>query len=224
MLSRAVGSGRDAGRVSHAKPRARRPEPPRGYGVWILTARRVARARGVSYSPVWFFRATIGMVLLMPFRFSAPGPQSPTDITVEPGSSVIFVGANGGGKTRLAVHIEKILGQSAHRISAHRVLALNPSVPKISEKQALSGLRIGHTSENAQFNQRSGHRCQSNEATSLLNDFDYLVQGRRTHHPSGPVLPGPVTGRLAMVRGPSGSHGAMAAANPSRRRGGSAGE
>jgi ABC-type branched-subunit amino acid transport system ATPase component len=112
----------------------------------------------------------------MPFDLSIPGPSGPTAITVEPGSSVIFVGANGGGKTRLAVHIENLLSQNAHRISAHRALALNPSVAKISEKQALLGLRIGYTSDDATTRQRPGHRWHGNEATSLLNDFDYLVQ------------------------------------------------
>src|ERR1700677_4598252 len=88
----------------------------------------------------------------------------------------MLFGANGGGKTRLAVFIENKLGQKAHRISAHRALALNPSVPKISEKQALSGLRIGHAADNANATQRTGHRWQNKEATSLLNDFDFLVQ------------------------------------------------
>ncbi len=88
----------------------------------------------------------------------------------------MFVGANGGGKTRLAVHIENLLGQNAHRISAHRALALNPSVAKISEKQALLGLRIGHAGEGANATQRTGHRWHGKEATSLLNDFDFLVQ------------------------------------------------
>lgn len=63
--------------------------------------------------------------------------------SVEPGSSVVFVGANGGGKSRLAVQIESALDLNAHRISAHRALSLNPDVPKISERAALSGLRTG---------------------------------------------------------------------------------
>jgi energy-coupling factor transporter ATP-binding protein EcfA2 len=62
----------------------------------------------------------------MPFAFTIPGPTGPMSITAEQGSSIMFVGANGGGKTRLAVHIENLLGQNAHRISAHRALALNP--------------------------------------------------------------------------------------------------
>jgi hypothetical protein len=95
---------------------------------------------------------------------------------VEPGTSIFFVGANGGGKTRLAVKIESDLGVSAHRISAHRALILRPSVPKISERVALLGLRTGHAGENATLINRPGSRWQGNAAVSLLNDYDFLVQ------------------------------------------------
>ena len=66
------------------------------------------------------------------------------------GTSLVFVGANGGGKTRLAVHIEQALQLKAHRISAHRALTLNPNVAKISEKEALMGLRTGYPNEKAE--------------------------------------------------------------------------
>jgi recombinational DNA repair ATPase RecF len=69
------------------------------------------------------------------------------EISVELGSSVIFVGANGGGKTRLAEFIENTLGASAHHISAHRALSLNPAVPEVSEALALSGLRTGWSNQ-----------------------------------------------------------------------------
>ena len=97
-------------------------------------------------------------------------------ISLESGGSIIFVGANGGGKTRLAVHIENALGLSAHRISAHRALSLNPSVAKISEKQALLGLQTGHPAEDAQLEHRIGQRWRSKGAVWLLNDFDFLIQ------------------------------------------------
>ena len=69
----------------------------------------------------------------MSFDFTILTPSGEKQFQVEPGSSILFVGANGGGKTRLAVKIEDALGDRAHRISAHRALTLNPAVPKISE-------------------------------------------------------------------------------------------
>jgi hypothetical protein len=98
------------------------------------------------------------------------------DFQVEAGTSLLFVGANGGGKTRLAVKIENDLGERAHRISGHRALTLNPSVAKISERMALLGLRTGYPHEGAQLGHRIGQRWQSNAAVSILNDYDHLVQ------------------------------------------------
>lgn len=112
----------------------------------------------------------------MTFKFSIPDANGAKEFTVDPGNAIIFVGANGGGKTRLAVHIENALGLRAHRISAHRALSLNPGVPKISEKVALMGLRTGRADERSGIVFRTGHRWGSQEAIKLLNDFDYLIQ------------------------------------------------
>lgn len=112
----------------------------------------------------------------MPFEFPIPSPSGEIPISIEPGTSVVFVGANGGGKTRLAVQIETVLNLNAHRISAHRALTLNPGVAKIGEQRALSGLRTGHDDLQPQIGNRIGSRWKGNMATSLLNDFDFLIQ------------------------------------------------
>src|SRR3954466_11247536 len=104
----------------------------------------------------------------MTFNFSVPTPSGTMDFQVEPGTSILFVGANGGGKTRLAVKIENDLGEKAHRISAHRALALNRAVPKISERVAVMALRTGHAYAEANFQSRTGNRWQGNAATYLL--------------------------------------------------------
>lgn len=112
----------------------------------------------------------------MPFDFSIPSTAGHREISVEAGSTVVFVGANGGGKTRLAVHIEETLSLNAHRISAHRALTLNPSVAKIGERAALSGLRTGNVAVEATVAHRIGSRWGKKAAVLLLNDFDFLVQ------------------------------------------------
>jgi ABC-type glutathione transport system ATPase component len=112
----------------------------------------------------------------MIFNFNIPTPNGPFSFAVEPGSSLLFVGANGGGKTRLAVKIETDLQLKAHRISAHRALTLNPSVTKISAKSAQMGLKVGVGSETAALYHRQGSRWQQRAAISLLNDYDFLVQ------------------------------------------------
>ncbi len=112
----------------------------------------------------------------MSVSLSIPGDSDAYTLTISPGKSIIFVGANGSGKTRLAVRLEESLREKAHRISAHRALTLNPDVPKISEQKALLGLRTGHDGIRSNINNRVSQRWHRNPAVALLNDFDYLVQ------------------------------------------------
>ena len=115
----------------------------------------------------------------MPSEFSIPSKVDTYSIRLDAGSTTTFCGANGSGKTRLAVHIETELGLTAHRISAHRALSLNSHVAKISEREALSGLRTGNTSafryEN-QVDHRRDSRWQGQGAVQLLDDFNFLIQ------------------------------------------------
>jgi ABC-type branched-subunit amino acid transport system ATPase component len=112
----------------------------------------------------------------MTFILNIPIENGIKKIEIDTGSSVIFVGANGSGKTRLSTEIEKNLQSKAHRISAHRALNLNPNVPKISESSALFGLRTGYANLGSGVQYRSSNRWGGKEAISLLNDFDFLVQ------------------------------------------------
>ncbi|RVB21134.1 ABC transporter ATP-binding protein, partial [Mesorhizobium sp. M7A.F.Ca.CA.001.07.2.1] len=112
----------------------------------------------------------------MPFNFTIPSPTSSIPFAMLPGTSLIFVGSNGGGKTRLAVEIENQLQLRAHRISAHRALTLNPAVAKITERNAKLGLRTGNSRTDANLGHRVGSRWRGDMATGLLNDFDVLLQ------------------------------------------------
>ncbi|MEY1272793.1 hypothetical protein [Proteus mirabilis] len=67
----------------------------------------------------------------MSFTINIPTHNGSVKIVIEAGSSIIFVGANGSGKTRLSIIIENDLELKAHRISAHRALSLNPEVKKL---------------------------------------------------------------------------------------------
>lgn len=114
----------------------------------------------------------------MAFDFSIPTESGKKAISLEPGHSAIFVGANGGGKTRLAVQLERSMQASIHRISAHRALVLNPSVTKTTEAESLRGLSIGNSGSQFEGNPalRETFRWQKSMATSLLNDYDFLLQ------------------------------------------------
>ena len=112
----------------------------------------------------------------MTFLFEIHTPSGNRSFEVEPGSSLFFLGANGGGKTRLAAHIESLLGANAHRIAAHRALTFNPAVTKISEQLALGALRNGLVAAEANIGHRQGQRWQNKAETALLTDYDYVLQ------------------------------------------------
>lgn len=112
----------------------------------------------------------------MPFTLSIPTTDGHASLSLESGTSTILVGANGAGKSRLAVFLEESGGERVHRISAHRALDLRPEVPKIRESQALKGLRFGYASDDFNVSLRNGHRWGSKAASKLLEDFDFLLQ------------------------------------------------
>ncbi|MCW8199888.1 DUF4435 domain-containing protein [Verminephrobacter aporrectodeae subsp. tuberculatae] len=118
----------------------------------------------------------------MTFTFNIPTDQGDSEIKLEQGDSIIFLGANGAGKTRLAVHIENALGKNGHRIAAHRAIELNPEVQKITEERAKSMLFYGHDPSHGDIppdhasEQKQVGRWRRKSATHLLNDFDFVMQ------------------------------------------------
>ena len=102
--------------------------------------------------------------------------NSNLELTLETGKTTIIIGANGSGKTRLAVYLEEQLGEKAHRIAAHRALSLNPNVDKIPETKARQYLTYGDSGDGVSISTRKYYRWGNKAPTSLLNDFDRLLQ------------------------------------------------
>jgi energy-coupling factor transporter ATP-binding protein EcfA2 len=100
-------------------------------------------------------------------------------LPLEPGRSIIVVGANGSGKTRLGVFLENQLPPNAvHRIAAQKSLSLSDSISIISLDMATKMLRYGHQYEALKQNSRWGGR----PATHFLTDFDALLQTLFANH------------------------------------------
>lgn len=112
----------------------------------------------------------------MPLNFNVPTQSGSEAFSIDEGTTLYFVGANGSGKTRLAVQIESQLGDQAHRISAHRALGLNPTVAKISEQAARRGLKYGYVDPQSGLQYRDGQRWGQKASVHLLNDYEFLIQ------------------------------------------------
>ncbi len=116
----------------------------------------------------------------LPFNFVIPGES--LSVSFKAGETTIFVGANGSGKTRLAASLEELAGTGAHRISAHRALTLDPTVPKISQDDSRQALRSGFPARTQRLAEaqisgvRQSNRWNSRSATHLLDDYDALLQ------------------------------------------------
>lgn len=83
--------------------------------------------------------------MTMAFSCTVPQPDGGIqNIAVETGCSIIIIGANGSGKTRLGVHLENaITAKSVHRLSAQKSLALNDNLSVISLERANNMLWYG---------------------------------------------------------------------------------
>ena len=93
--------------------------------------------------------------------------------------STIIVGANGSGKTRLAMECERQADATAHRISAQRMLALDPSIEKIGEHAARGLLRYGFADPQAYGGvqqARKTNRWGNDQPRFILNDALSLLQ------------------------------------------------
>lgn len=114
--------------------------------------------------------------MALPAEIDVLTPAGPVAIQVSAASSVVFIGANGAGKTRLGVFLDSGLsekGVEVHRIAAHRSLILNPDVVPPSLEVATKRLFYGY--EQGTYQHKHGHRYQSKPETALLHDFDHVL-------------------------------------------------
>jgi ABC-type cobalamin/Fe3+-siderophores transport system ATPase subunit len=115
--------------------------------------------------------------LPLPVDISVLGASNP--IGFRAGLSMVIVGANGSGKTKLAVECERQLGVTAHRISAQRMLSIDPSIEKISEESARAQLRYGNATPSqwgSEITAREIVRWGRDQPRFILDDAGALLQ------------------------------------------------
>lgn len=94
--------------------------------------------------------------------------------SVETTQSLLFVGANGSGKTRLGTWIEMQSPQSGlvHRISAQKSLSMPDSTTPVAIDLAEKNLLFGNPQHS---NNKAAYKWGSRPATAFLNDYEKLM-------------------------------------------------
>ncbi|PXW89770.1 uncharacterized protein DUF4435 [Streptohalobacillus salinus] len=103
--------------------------------------------------------------------------KAPISIEYDEFKSIVLLGANGSGKTRLSVWLEKNI-QNVHRISAQKSLTMPKEIRPTTIDKALEEFLYGTTNDNKEWLRNIGKRngrWGNNPATFLLNDFEKLL-------------------------------------------------
>lgn len=89
-------------------------------------------------------------------------------------NSVILIGANGSGKSKLGAWIEQQDGKTVHRIGAQRSLNFDDNITMRTLSAATDLLLYGDLNERAKEN-KTGYRWSGHQTTKLLQDYDYTL-------------------------------------------------
>ena len=110
------------------------------------------------------------------FTLNLPPSTSDSLISgVESQGSIVILGPNGSGKTRLGSWIEFQSDKTdkVHRISAQKSLTMPVVSTSTSVDNAKADLMFGYSQGG--IGHKTGHRWSGNPNTSLLNDFERLL-------------------------------------------------
>ena len=115
---------------------------------------------------------------MTPFELPPRSAGTP-NVSFENVRSMVIVGANGSGKSRMGVQIEQLAGANAHRISAQRALSIPASVQPRAYEQAQCNLLYGNYDPNQNEEQRAagkfGNRWGGEPASRMLSDFEHVL-------------------------------------------------
>lgn len=90
--------------------------------------------------------------------------------------SLIIIGANGSGKTRLGAWIEENMMDKTHRISAQRALTFGKYIQQKSYEQATKLLLFGTENSSGMHDERWGWDGEKyNYVSSMLNDYENVL-------------------------------------------------
>jgi ABC-type lipoprotein export system ATPase subunit len=102
-----------------------------------------------------------------------PSRPQLVQLDLNPGSSVVIVGANGAGKTRLGTFIEFAVGKDAHRIPAQRSITMMERTTVLDYETSINHLHTGHASPSTD---KRSQRWHNKPEVAAINDFEHLIR------------------------------------------------
>lgn len=110
------------------------------------------------------------------FKYKLPNENGQIEEIITSNNSLIIIGANGSGKSRLGVWLEQIDSQNTHRVGAQRSLSFGEFIQLKSQEQAENLLQYGTDRKSDNHDNRwqwDGEKY--NYTTSLLNDYEHIL-------------------------------------------------
>ena len=110
------------------------------------------------------------------FKYKLPNENGQIEEIITSNNSLIIIGANGSGKSRLGVWLEQIDSQNTHRVGAQRSLSFGEYIQLKSQEQAENLLQYGTDRKSHNHDKRWGWDGEKyNYTTSLLNDYEHIL-------------------------------------------------
>lgn len=111
------------------------------------------------------------MVVMLPPSIHPSNNPNPNMVTLK-SNSLVLIGANGSGKTRLGVWLDKSKPTQTHRIGAQRSLVFEKAIKQTSYEESSTFLLYGNTKTANKTIYRWGN---DQDAYYLLNDFNAVL-------------------------------------------------
>lgn len=105
------------------------------------------------------------------YTYWLPSPSGDNTKHITNVNSIIIIGANGSGKSKLGAHIETSSLSKVHRIAAQRSLNFSEHIPYKSFAEAEDGIFYGGHEDYHKRN-KLGRWGNKEHTTKLINDFD----------------------------------------------------
>ena len=99
------------------------------------------------------------------------------DLKSTESNSVIIIGANGSGKSRLGAWMEQQDLDKIHRIGVQRKLNFYEEIPLKSEKASINGFMYANEDASNSYSLNKSYRWSDGKeyVTKLIDDFDYVL-------------------------------------------------